>query len=90
MADGAGRTGCTCNGRWGCGHGCLRFVVGAAARVRSDEGPPARPSDGCGEGVARRRADVVRRSRRETDSRRRPVPAWSARLPGAARGRRAA
>ncbi|PRE76063.1 hypothetical protein C6Q02_23810 [Burkholderia multivorans] len=87
MADGAGRTGCMCNGRWGCGHGCLRFVVGAVWRARSDEGPPARMR---GEGVARRRADVVRRSTMETDSRRRPVPAWSARLPGAARGRRAA
>ncbi|EJO55416.1 hypothetical protein BURMUCF2_0710 [Burkholderia multivorans CF2] len=39
-----------CNGRWGCGHGCLRFVVGAVWRARSDEGPPARPSDGCGGG----------------------------------------
>ncbi|EJO62220.1 hypothetical protein BURMUCF1_0774 [Burkholderia multivorans ATCC BAA-247] len=79
-----------CNGRWGCGHGCLRFVVGAGCARSVGRRPAGAAERWMRGGVARRRADVVRRSTMETDSRRRPVPAWSARLPGAARGRRAA
>ncbi|KAB0684744.1 hypothetical protein F7R13_07360 [Burkholderia territorii] len=92
MADGAGRTGCVCNGRGRCGHGCLRFVVGAFDRACAPAGrwTPAereQPADDAVAASTHHGTNVARRSTRQRTGRRGPLSAWSIRMPGAARER---